>query len=205
MNLLKPIPCVLFLLLSLLNIISATVLNGRCGRLEHPEFKDSGNHRLRYRRNGEAVIATAIECPDYKRHLNQEALELKRQIQALQQKYSQKIKKIVDLEAGKHVSKKHMASSFSCDARTGDWKLNRQAVFSCQLETNPDGYDRLNLDSDSIQSDSDSLFQASEDTKTNEISRHRDQASPINANTFETETTRIYTENLELIDQFLTL
>ena len=200
-------------LIPLLNVISATLFKGRCGELNHPEFTDSGNHRLRYRQHEEAVTVTAIECPEYERHLKQEALELKQQIQDLEQKYARKIRKIVDLVTGKRVSRKYMASSFSCDARTGVWKLNRQAVFSCQSENSledsgglatvfgHDGDESEKMISENdgnlipFQTESSSLFQASEDATANAISRQ------INLNTFEAENaTEVYTENL---DQFL--
>lgn len=129
----------IFLLLAILgSFANASQFTGRCGRLSHSGFSDSDNHNLKYRRNGEAVTATAVECPEYEAHLKKQAVELKQMIEKLEAKYVSKINAIVALKNGILADKKYMSNSYSCDTKTGDWKLNRQAVFACSSSSSPD-------------------------------------------------------------------
>jgi hypothetical protein len=124
---------VLLILLARISVskVTAAQFNGHCGRLNHPDFTDSGNFKLKYRNSGNAVTASAVECLEYEEHLKNEAVEIRKQIQELELKYVKKIQTIVDLKSGKYSSRKHMTSSFSCDRKTGDWKLNRESAFKC--------------------------------------------------------------------------
>ena len=108
-----------------------------CGKFNPSNhLSNPNNYNLHYTNVGKRVLASAIECPEYEEHLKNEAVELKRMLIKLQAKYDKKIMDLVELRKGEHVSRKNLASSFSCDRRTGLWKINREAGFECSTTKN---------------------------------------------------------------------
>ena len=119
------------IILMLFSQATATRAPTPCGKFNIQEITTSENYHLKYRNNGNNVLASAINCHEYEEHLKSEAISIKESILLLQQKYEKKIQEYIKLKRGELKNRKNLASSYSCDYKTGLWKLNREAAFKC--------------------------------------------------------------------------
>lgn len=122
---------VLILLFSTINICKCSTFKGKCGRLQHEEYITNDNFKLKYRKSGNSVIATAIQCQEYEEYLLSEAVAIKEMMMELQLKYDKKIQEMVLLKKGLSSNKKHMSTSFICDPRNNQWRIAREGTFKC--------------------------------------------------------------------------
>lgn len=123
----------LFYLIAVLTSTSAVPFNSKCGKFNIAEIVESENYQLKYRNQGNSVIASAIECQEYEEHLKSEAIAIKETILMLQERYDKKIQEVIKMRKGQLRSKKNLASSYSCDPLTGLWRQNREAMFKCSI------------------------------------------------------------------------
>jgi len=164
-------------------------------------------------------MATAIQCQEYENHLKSEAVAIKEAILVLQRKYEKKIEEVIKLRRGELKSRKNLASSYTCDAQTGTWRLTREATFECTApdledfsaaveENEETGFVSKVQDTISHSPFSHVAFESSnlinEPEEPEEPKCQGGHVSPIDIKSAEAEQAEgVYVNNMDLIDEFL--